>query len=187
MMRLSLLPPLVVLCSDLLLQKPASLAFPVPQHNSHVEQAAVQQAVSRRASKEIFHPSTGSCVLRKSLRDPLQLGPCVQSDAWSYTPQRFLTVKGTYLCLQAAGEGRPAKLGIICTEADSSWELAPGAKPRLETKLPSGGSLCLDVGVDGTVVTNPCGGGLGGGDTQWFDVVPKGEQQTACAGDGCPF
>ncbi|MQM19200.1 hypothetical protein Taro_052201 [Colocasia esculenta] len=180
MMKLSLLPPLILLCSDLLFQKPFTFAFPVAQHNPRMEQAGVILAQaspsyvsSRRSSNQIFHHPTGLCVLRKSLRDPLVLAPCDQSDSWNYTPQKFLTVKGTYFCLQAVDSHKPAKLGIICTEADSKWEKVHGNDARfsLLTTFPDGQSLCLDIDPSGTIVTNPCGK-TSESDSQWFEVIP---------------
>lgn len=134
---------------------------------------SLQAASSRRRGFVISHPPTDSCVLRGSLGDPLKLGPCNQSDAWNYTPQRFLTVKGTYYCLQPRGPGKPAKLGIVCTEEDSSWELLPGEEPGLLTRLPDGQSVCLEANPDGTVFTGPCGGRTVKPESQWFQVDPQ--------------
>ncbi|KAK1270309.1 hypothetical protein QJS04_geneDACA004258 [Acorus gramineus] len=59
----------------------------------HVHDAAQSVPMGRRPFNLIFHPPTTSCVLRKSYRDPLKLGPCTNSDAWTYTPQKILFVK----------------------------------------------------------------------------------------------
>ncbi|GFY91465.1 cellulase (glycosyl hydrolase family 5) protein [Actinidia rufa] len=64
--------------------------------------------------KVIFHPSTGLCVIRKSLVEPLRLGPCTESESWSYTQQRTLTIKGTYFCLVTDGLDKP-----VCLDVDS--------------------------------------------------------------------
>ncbi|CAL5386188.1 unnamed protein product [Camellia sinensis] len=70
--------------------------------------------------KVIFHPLTGQCIHRKSLLEPLKLGPCTDSEAWSYnTQQKTLTIKGTYFCLQADGLNKTAKLGVICSDSTS--------------------------------------------------------------------
>ena len=104
----------------------------------------------------IFHPSTGLCVLRKSLVDPLRLGPCTESEAWSYSPQKTLVVKGTYFCLQADESGTLAKLGIICNESNSKWEMMADSKMQLSSKLRNGTSICLDVDSNNNIVTNSC-------------------------------
>ncbi|XWS63750.1 hypothetical protein CRYUN_Cryun06bG0128600 [Craigia yunnanensis] len=106
--------------------------------------------------KVIFHPSTGLCVLRKSLVDPLRLGPCTESEAWSYSPQKTLMVKGTYFCLQADESGTLAKLGIICSESNSKWEMIADSKMHLSSKLRNGTSICLDVGSNNNIITNSC-------------------------------
>ncbi|XP_041015609.1 glycosyl hydrolase 5 family protein-like [Juglans microcarpa x Juglans regia] len=106
--------------------------------------------------KLIFHPSTGLCVLRKRLQEPLRLGPCTDSDGWNYTPQKTLTVKGTYFCLQAQDLGKPARLGIVCSSSGSKWETTSDSKMHLSTKLDSGATVCLDVDSTDTIVTNTC-------------------------------
>lgn len=62
------------------------------------------------------------------------------------------------MCLKAETEGEQAKLGIICSDSRSIWELISESKMHIATKLTSNStSLCLDVGTDGrTLVTNPC-------------------------------
>ncbi|THU50541.1 hypothetical protein C4D60_Mb06t21330 [Musa balbisiana] len=106
----------------------------------------------------IFHPSTGLCVLRTSLLGPIELGPCDESDVWSYTEQQTLTLKDKLLCLKADGTGKPARLGIICSDTQSKWEFISDSKMHLSTKMSSdGSSLCLDVDPDGiSIITNPC-------------------------------
>ncbi|XWS22719.1 hypothetical protein CRYUN_Cryun29cG0060500 [Craigia yunnanensis] len=106
--------------------------------------------------KVIFHPSTGLCVLRKSLVEPLRLGPCTDSEAWSYSPQKNLVVKGTYFCLQADESEWLAKLGIFCSESNSKWELIADSKMQLSSKFRNGTSICLDVDSTNTIVTNSC-------------------------------
>ncbi|KAH7515638.1 hypothetical protein FEM48_Zijuj10G0047800 [Ziziphus jujuba var. spinosa] len=110
----------------------------------------------RRPYKIIFHPLTGLCVLRKSLLDPLKLGPCSEAEAWKYTPQKTLTVKGTYFCLQADEVGKPAQLGIICTESNSKWEIISDSKLHISSKTSNGDVVCLDVDSNNVIVTNTC-------------------------------
>ncbi|KAG9446417.1 hypothetical protein H6P81_012545 [Aristolochia fimbriata] len=132
----------------------------------------------------IFHPSTGQCVLRSSvMMDPLKLGPCSQSERWSYTPQKTLTIKGTYFCLRAENPGAPAKLGIACTSPNSKWDLISDSKMHLSTKLSNGTSVCLEADPDGTIVTNPCKC-LGTDPTcdpasQWFKLVNSNKKTAA--------
>ncbi|EOY00704.1 hypothetical protein QUC31_014162 [Theobroma cacao] len=125
--------------------------------------------------KVIFHPSTGLCVLRKSLLDPLRLGPCTDSEAWSYSPQNTLVVKGTYFCLQADESGTLARLGIICSESNSKWEMISDSKMHLSSKLRNGTSICLDVDSTNTIVTNSCkclsNDNMCDPESQWFKLV----------------
>ncbi|KAM7468705.1 hypothetical protein LguiB_016267 [Lonicera macranthoides] len=110
-----------------------------------------------RPHKVIFHPLTGLCLQRKSMLDPLKLGPCSDSEAWNYTPQKILGIKGTYFCLQADQLGKPAKLGLTCTNANSKWETISDSKMHLSSKIDNGNSVCLDVEpTTNLVVTNTC-------------------------------
>ncbi|RVX15699.1 Thylakoid lumenal protein TL20.3, chloroplastic [Vitis vinifera] len=109
-----------------------------------------------RPYKMVLHPSTGLCVLRGSLSEPLKLGPCTESEAWGYTPQKILIIKGTYLCLQAVGLGKPAKLSVICSNPGSNWESISDSKMYLSTKLGNGTAVCLDVDSSDDIVTNSC-------------------------------
>ncbi|RWW68074.1 hypothetical protein BHE74_00024434 [Ensete ventricosum] len=135
----------------------------------------------RRPRTKIFHPPTGLCVTRRSMADPLKLGPCTASDSWRYTPQEFLMVSGTYFCLRAVGLGAPVRLGIICDPSDSRWQLVSGSeKTHLATKLTDGTEVCLDVDSDGCLVSNSCDGFHGGDDerlqldSQWFKLLTAG-------------
>ncbi|XP_075473490.1 glycosyl hydrolase 5 family protein-like [Primulina tabacum] len=110
-----------------------------------------------RQHKILFHPMTGLCVRRiLSLPKPLVLGSCSDASAWSYTPQKTLTIKGTYFCLQADQLGQPAKLGIICGSDSSKWEAISDSKMHLSTKLEDGTSVCLDIDSEKSIVTNSC-------------------------------
>ncbi|XP_062158087.1 glycosyl hydrolase 5 family protein-like [Alnus glutinosa] len=124
--------------------------------------------------KVIFHPSTGLCVLRKSWFDPLTLGPCTSSDFWKYTPQKTLTVKGTYFCLQAEGLGKPARLSIMCADPNSKWEAISDSKMHLSSKVGKD-SVCLDVDSNNIVVTNTCKclsrDNMCDPGSQWFKLV----------------
>ena len=130
----------------------------------------------RRPITRIYHPPTRSCILRNLVTDPLKLGPCTDSDPWSYTPQKFLMIKGTYFCLQAIGEGKLVRLSVICTPEDTQWEMIRDSeRTHLSTKLADGTAVCLDIKQDGTIVSNPCRrqGSADGEefDSQWFRVV----------------
>ena len=106
--------------------------------------------------KVIYHPSTGLCVQRKSLLDPLTLGPCTESEAWSYTPHNTISPKGTYFCLHAKQVGKPATLSIICLDPGSTWEIISDSKMHLSSKADNGTTVCLDVDSSNTIVTNTC-------------------------------
>ncbi|KAI4317329.1 hypothetical protein L6164_025205 [Bauhinia variegata] len=109
-----------------------------------------------RSFKVIFHPLTGLCVVRKSLLDPLMLGPCSRTEHWRYTPQKILTIKGTYFCLQADQVGKPAQLGIICNGPNSKWEMISDSKMHLSSTASDGSTVCLDVDSNNVLVTNTC-------------------------------
>ncbi|XP_010932263.1 uncharacterized protein [Elaeis guineensis] len=180
-MKLSLLPPLMILCSEFLLQNPPlTTALPVAPPTTHLEQTGLVTPV-RRPNNIIFHPSTNSCVLRQSLNEPLKLGPCNQSDGWTYTPQKLLMVKGTYFCLQAVDSGKPARLGIVCS-SDSEWEVTSSGKPHLSTKKADGSFLCLDVDPGNTLITNPClclSNERCEADNQWFEISSRNKDYIA--------
>ncbi|PKU75059.1 hypothetical protein MA16_Dca018129 [Dendrobium catenatum] len=135
----------------------------------------VSSAIVRPQIK-IFHPSSNSCIFRQLYEDSLKLAPCEQTDSWKYTPQKFLTVAGTYYCLKAAGPALPAKLSIACEVSDSQWTPVSGSqKTHLMTEMKDGTSLCLDVGEDKAIVTNPCRSFSSDGndienDSQWFQI-----------------
>ncbi|KAH6809917.1 Cellulase hydrolase family protein [Perilla frutescens var. frutescens] len=131
----------------------------------------------------LFHPMTGLCVKRVSLLEPLVLGPCSESDSWTYTPQKTLTIKGTYFCLQADQLGHPAKLGIICSYANSKWEAISDSKMHLSSKLKDGTDVCLDIDSDNNIVTNNCKcldkNSKCDPGSQWFKII----NSTRCAAD----
>ncbi|KAI3991836.1 hypothetical protein MKX01_012781 [Papaver californicum] len=154
------------------------------RNSSYIEiissiQAPLQgPGISERTQyKIIFHPSTGLCVHRKSLFAPLELGSCSSSEGWVYTPQKHISPKGTYFCLQADGVGNPAKLRIICTDTNSQWETISESKMHLRSMLTDKNStaVCLDVDSNNTIVTNSCKclsrDKMCDPSTQWFKIV----------------
>lgn len=131
--------------------------------------------------KLIFHPSTGLCVIRKSLLEPLELGPCSLSDGWNYTPQKILSVKGTYYCIQAVKEGMPATLSILCSSPNSKWDMISDSKLHLSSKINSGSTnVCLDVNDNNIVVTNACkclsNDHSCDPGSQWFKLIDSGKR-----------
>ncbi|GMP82591.1 hypothetical protein CsSME_00036830 [Camellia sinensis var. sinensis] len=139
-------------------------------------QGPAQQGAKQH--KVIFHPLTGQCIHRKSLLEPLKLGPCTDSEAWSYnTQQKTLTIKGTYFCLQAGGLNKPAKLGVICSDSTSKWEPISDSKMHLSSKLTTdGAAVCLDVDPSSNIiVTNNCKclnrDNMCDPGSQWFKIV----------------
>ncbi|CAN0929322.1 Glycosyl hydrolase 5 family protein [Linum grandiflorum] len=108
----------------------------------------------RRQHQVIFHPSTGQCVLRgPTYLDPLTLGPCTKSDAWTYSSKGTLSQEGTYFCLKADELRQPVQLDMDC----SNWEMISDSKLHLSTKLDDGtSSVCLDVDSDNNIVVNAC-------------------------------
>ncbi|KAJ4829946.1 hypothetical protein Tsubulata_049018 [Turnera subulata] len=133
--------------------------------------------------KVIFHPTSGLCILRKSILEPLRLGPCSESEGWNYTPQKTLSPKGTYFCIQADELGKPAKLGIICSGASNSkWETISDSKLHLSSKTTSGSAVCLDVDSENTIVTNTCKclskDNKCDPESQWFKLVDSTRSST---------
>ncbi|TKY67028.1 Endoglucanase E1 [Spatholobus suberectus] len=133
--------------------------------------------------KVIFHPLTGLCILRKSLVDPLRLGPCSNSDGWEYTDQKILSIKCIYFCLQAEGEGKQAKIGNICSGPNSRWEMISDSKMHLSSQINNASTVCLDVDTNNIIVTNTCKC-LSKDNTcdprsQWFKLVNSTRKSTS--------
>ncbi|KAI3842679.1 hypothetical protein MKX03_027343 [Papaver bracteatum] len=134
--------------------------------------------ISERSQyKIIYHPSTGLCVQRKSLFEPLELGSCLSTEAWDYTPQKHIKLQGAYPCLQGDGIGKPVKLGIICTDSNSKWETISKSKMHLQSKLAdkNNTAVCLDVDSNNNIVTNSCKclsrDNMCDPSSQWFKIV----------------
>ncbi|QCD84647.1 endoglucanase [Vigna unguiculata] len=130
--------------------------------------------------KLIYHPLTGLCVIRKTLLEPLTLGPCHLSEGWKYTPQKILSIKGTYFCIQAENEGMAAKLGIMCSDSNSKWEMISDSKLHLQSKLSHGSDVCLDVDDNNIIVTNACKclsrDRTCDPSSQWFKLIDSGRR-----------
>ncbi|CAI0425919.1 unnamed protein product [Linum tenue] len=130
-----------------------------PRNRSFIERiSAVQMPfrgpglVERRQHQVIFHPSTGKCVQRgRTFMDPLKLGPCPESDPWSYS-RGTLSQVGTYFCLKADQLGKAVQLDLDC----SNWQMISDSKMHVSSKLKDGTSVCMDVDSDGEIVANPC-------------------------------
>lgn len=130
----------------------------------------------------IFHPLTGLCVVRKSSpQNLLELGPCAGSEAWNYTAEHHVMLKGTKYCMLAKGAGRRARIGTSCGSSNSVWELISDSKMHVSSTLPKNGSIvCLDIGPDGTITTNLCKclsqDGTCNPDTQWFKIISSSRE-----------
>ncbi|XP_044493584.1 glycosyl hydrolase 5 family protein [Mangifera indica] len=109
----------------------------------------------RTLHKVIFHPLTGLCVLRTSSSPPVRLGSCTDTEAWNYTAQKILYLKGTYYCLQSNGVGKAATLSLRCTNSNSKWEIIADSKMHLSSTA-DGKTVCLDVDSSNNLVTNDC-------------------------------
>ncbi|XP_039065835.1 glycosyl hydrolase 5 family protein-like [Hibiscus syriacus] len=134
-----------------------------PRNSSFIQRISGLQAPFRgpglseaKPHKVIFHPLTGLCITRKPFAHRLRLGPCSESYAWSYSPQKTLLATRTHLCLQAGESGTSAKLGILCTGSNSKWEMISDSKMHLSAKHRDGKSVCLDVASDNTIITSSC-------------------------------
>ncbi|CAL9022049.1 unnamed protein product [Prunus brigantina] len=127
--------------------------------------------------KIIFHPATGLCLVQVGQLAPLKLGPCSHSGPWIYSSptQKFLTLAGSYLCLQVDELEKPAKLGIICTPPNSQWDTISDSGLHLSSKTLNGTNVCLDVDSSNTIVTNSCKclsrDSSCNPESQWFKLV----------------
>uniref|UniRef100_A0A7N0TEU3 Glycoside hydrolase family 5 domain-containing protein n=1 Tax=Kalanchoe fedtschenkoi TaxID=63787 RepID=A0A7N0TEU3_KALFE len=106
--------------------------------------------------KIIYHPSTGKCLIGDSFLEPLRLGPCGDSDHWTYTSQQNLLIRGTYFCIKADKPGQPVQLSIICSEAGAKWDQISESKMHLASKLGRGDQVCLDVDSSDMIVSSAC-------------------------------
>ncbi|KNA25695.1 hypothetical protein SOVF_003180 [Spinacia oleracea] len=111
----------------------------------------------RHKHKIIFHPATGLCIL-KTTGMGVQLGNCSESNHWDYTPQNTLAIEGSYLCLQAQGSNRPARLTINSQNTGTKWVQMSDSKLHLATELSNNNNttVCLDVDSGHNLITNPC-------------------------------
>ncbi|XP_021901157.1 uncharacterized protein LOC110817069 [Carica papaya] len=144
-------------------------------HKISAIQIPFQGLSKKNKHKIIFHPSTGLCILRNSLHNPLILGPCTKSEGWSYTSQQIISLKGTHLCLRAEELEKPVQLSNVCTDSSSKWEPISDSKMHLSSKLSNGMSICLDVDSTNTIVTNNCkclsGDNRCDPASQWFKLI----------------
>ena len=117
----------------------------------------------------------GLCVQRKSSLEQLSLGSCNVAEAWSYTPQKTLSLKGTNLCLKVDGLRKPVKLGNICSDSASHWETISDSKLHLSSTIGNATTLCLDLDSSHTVVTNTCNclsnSRICNPESQWFKII----------------
>ncbi|KAF3431158.1 hypothetical protein FNV43_RR25888 [Rhamnella rubrinervis] len=135
-----------------------------------------------RPYKVIFHPLTGLCVLRRTLLGPLTLGPCTESEAWIYTPENNLRLRGTYFCLRANAFGKPsAELGVFCLGSNSKWEMISDSKMHISSRTSNASVVCLDVDSKNNIVTNTCKclsrDGMCDPASQWFKLVDSARQR----------
>ncbi|KFK33555.1 hypothetical protein AALP_AA5G028800 [Arabis alpina] len=127
--------------------------------------------------KIMFHPSTGLCVVRKSLFQ-LKLGSCDKPESWRLTSHRVLSLREEEIfCLKAYEKGKSVKLrvfffGLYC----SKWKLKSESKMQISSVSRSGNSVCLDVDSENNnIVTNSCkclkGNSSCDPRSQWFKLV----------------
>ncbi|XP_043687894.1 glycosyl hydrolase 5 family protein-like [Telopea speciosissima] len=127
----------------------------------------------------IYHPLTGLCIPKSPDAPPVypvKLGSCVQSEAWTYTPEKNLQIKDAYYCLQADGEGKPVKFGTDtdCKSPNAKWERISSSKFHFSTMV-GNTTLCLDIDSNNTIVTNQCKCLTGSCEpaSQWFHIIPS--------------
>lgn len=122
-------------------------------------QNADPRASESKLHKVIFHPETGMCVVRKSSSDSdplLLLGSCLEPEAWGYTPEKELTIKGTKPSLHAVGIDEPINLTMGYPETGSRWVAISDSQLHLSTELGNGSKVCLDVNDKSEIVTSSC-------------------------------
>ncbi|KAK9751129.1 hypothetical protein RND81_02G244300 [Saponaria officinalis] len=127
--------------------------------------------------KMIYHPSTGLCIIRKSLTE-VMLGKCSEFNIWSYTSQKSLNMNGPFFCMKAHGSDHLVTLSIFCQGTGTSWEPMSDSKLHLSTRVEGNATLCLDVDERNNVVTSGCkclkGDKLCDPESQWFKIVDAG-------------
>ncbi|VYS58644.1 unnamed protein product [Arabidopsis thaliana] len=127
--------------------------------------------------KIMFHPSTGLCIVRKSLFQ-LKLGSCNRSESWRLSSHRVLSLaEEQILCLKAYEKGKSVKLRLFFSESYcSKWKLFSDSKMQLSSITKNGFSVCLDVDTENNnIVTNSCkclrGNSSCDPRSQWFKLV----------------
>ncbi|KAI3874365.1 hypothetical protein MKW92_036305 [Papaver armeniacum] len=109
----------------------------------------------------------------------LKLGSCSTiNETWNYNPQKDISIKGSYFCIQADGIGKPAKLGLTSIDTNSQWEMVSESNMHLQSKLTDkhNTAVCLDVGSNNIIVTNSCkclsrDKKMCDPSSQWFKIV----------------
>eukprot|EP01018_Ginkgo_biloba_P035991 Gb_20405 [translate_table: standard] len=105
----------------------------------------------------IYHPATGMCLQRSSLFGlDLRLGPCTDAEAWKCTTQKNIFLKGTYFCIEDDAMGKPARLGMLCIDENTQWNMVSDSKLHLSSSIDNGSRGCLDGISTSTVVTTAC-------------------------------
>ncbi|CAH2045418.1 unnamed protein product [Thlaspi arvense] len=127
--------------------------------------------------KIIFHPSSGLCIVRKSLFQ-LKLGSCDRPESFRVSSHRVLSLsEERILCLKAYEKGKSVKLRLFFSETRcSKWKLLSESKMQLSSITKNGVSVCLDVDSDtNNIVTNKCkcleGKAICDPKSQWFKLV----------------
>lgn len=108
--------------------------------------------------KIIFHPSTGLCIVRKSLFK-LKLGSCDRAESFRLSSQRVLSLtEEKILCLKAYETGESVKLRLYFSEYYcSKWKVLSESKMQLSSITKKGESVCLDVDQESNnIVTRNC-------------------------------
>lgn len=127
--------------------------------------------------KIIFHPSSGLCILRKSLFQ-LKLGSCNRSESWKLSTHRVLSLsEEQILCLKAYEKGKSVKLRVFFQDSHcSKWKFLSDSKMQLSSITKNGVFVCLDVDSrSNKIVTRSCkclqGNSSCDPRSQWFKLV----------------
>ncbi|ESQ32867.1 hypothetical protein EUTSA_v10003934mg [Eutrema salsugineum] len=140
-------------------------------------QSPFRGLMETQPKKIIFHPSSGLCIVRKSLFQ-LKLGSCNRSESFKLSSHRVLSLTEEQIfCLKAYEIGDPVKLRLFFSESYcSKWKFLSESKMQLSSFTKNGESVCLDVDSDSNnIVTKSCkcleGNASCNPKSQWFKLV----------------
>ncbi|EOA23742.1 hypothetical protein CARUB_v10016955mg [Capsella rubella] len=133
--------------------------------------------------KIMFHPSSGLCIVRKSLFQ-LKLGSCNRSESWKLSSHQVLSLtEERILCLKAYEKGKAVKLRLFFSDFHcSKWKLLSDSKMQLLSVTKNGTIVCLDVDSYSKIVMRSCkclqGNSSCDPRSQWFKLVTSSRRRS---------